>query len=62
MAVVQVIAVSQVHFASFDCSWVYNDSHVQESKVVHTELEERSKAEAASKRSCSQTCKDLKWT
>ena len=51
MAVVQVIAVSQVHFSSLDCSWGYNDSHVQESKALHTELEERSQAEVASEKS-----------
>ena len=55
----KVTVASQVHFLFYDSAALI---FAQESKALHTDLEERSKAEAASEKSYTQKCKDLKWT
>ena len=55
----KVTVASQAHFLSYDSAALI---FAQESKALHTDLEERSKAEAASEKSYTQKCKDLKWT
>ena len=57
--VYKVTVASQAHFLSYDSAALI---FAQESQAPHTGLEERSKAEAASEKSYTQKCKDLKWT
>ena len=57
--VYKVTVASQAHFLSYDSAALIC---AQESKALYTDLEERSKAEAASEKSYMQKCKDLKWT
>ena len=56
MAVVKVTAASQAHFSSSDSAALI---FAQESKALHTDLEERSKAEAASEKSYMQKMQRL---
>ena len=56
MAVVKVTAASQAHFSSSDSAALI---FAQESKALHTDLEERSKAEAASEKSYTQKMQRL---